>query len=64
MEHRWHTFFALGRSELYPEQIAALVCREYGWTWEEYLGQPAWFITTILAMLTLEAEEMNRRNKR
>jgi hypothetical protein len=42
-------------------QSAALVCREYGWTWQEYQSQPTWFVKTILSMLREEAEEANRR---
>jgi hypothetical protein len=53
----------MGRGDLYPEQVAALVCREFSWTWEEYQSQPKWFIDIILAMLREEAEEAKRRNK-
>jgi hypothetical protein len=53
----------LGRAELTPEMVAALVCREYGWRYEDYEAQPSWFITTIIEMLQQEAEESNRKNK-
>jgi hypothetical protein len=41
-----------------------LVCREFGWTWEEYQDQPTWFINEIMLMLREEAEESDRRNKK
>lgn len=43
---------------------AALICREYGWDWETYQSQPAWFISVILSMLREEGEETNRRNRK
>jgi hypothetical protein len=44
--------------------IAAIVCREMGWTWQEYQEQPVPFIATITAMLNAEAKEVERRNKK
>jgi len=44
--------------------VAALVCREMKWTWEQYRTQPVWFISTILAMLRQEAEELERKSKK
>lgn len=41
--------------------VAALVCREYGWTYEDYEAQPSWFIEAILFMLQQEAEASNRK---
>jgi hypothetical protein len=43
--------------------MAALICREYGWTWDQYREQPTWFIKTIVSMLREEADESKRRNK-
>jgi len=43
---------------------AALICREFGWTWQEFENQPAQFIDNILAMLQEESREMERKNKR
>jgi hypothetical protein len=44
--------------------IAAIVCREMKWDWEQFQSQPNWFIDIILAMLREEAEEISRRNKK
>jgi hypothetical protein len=51
----------LGQAELKEEQIAALICREFSWTWQEYENQPSWFIEIILEMLKAEAEEMKKK---
>jgi len=42
---------------------AAIICRELGWTWQEYCEQPHWFITMLLSMLQNEAEETKRKSK-
>jgi hypothetical protein len=60
---KWRQYFSFGRAELYPDMVAAPVCRAFGWDWHTYQNQPAWFITVILAMLEQEAEESKRRNK-
>jgi len=44
--------------------IAVLICREYKWTYEEYMNQPADFIKNIIEMLTAEAEDSKNRNKK
>ena len=54
----------MGRAELSPQMVAALLCREMKWTYEEYANQPTWFISTLFSMLRQEAEELNRRNKK
>ncbi len=41
----------------------ALICREFGWTFEEYQKQPSWFIDVILEMLKAGGEEMKKRMK-
>ncbi len=42
---------------------AALICRKFGWTWQEYESQPDWFVDEIVMMFSAEAEENERRNK-
>jgi len=41
--------------------IAALICREMKWTYQEYQNQPSWFIDIIRALLKAESEEIKRR---
>ena len=43
--------------------VAALICREYGWTYQEYMEQPQTFLLTIISLLDEEARELKRRNK-
>lgn len=43
--------------------VAALVCREMKWTWQEFENQPAWFVDVILEMLKAEGDAMAKRIK-
>lgn len=43
--------------------VKAILCREMHWTYQEYMEQPAQFITILLTMLQAEAAERDRRNK-
>ena len=40
-------------------QIVA-ICQEYGWTYEEYMSQPAWFLTLIREKLVRDQKEQER----
>jgi hypothetical protein len=42
---------------------AALICKEMGWTYQEYCDSPQWFVTIVLSMFQNEAEEVNRKAK-
>ncbi len=47
-----------------PEQlIMAMVCEKMGWTLEQYLCQPVWFIKTLLLKMNLDAEHSEELNK-
>lgn len=46
-----------------PEAIATIVCRETGWTYDEYEQQPAWLIDYLVSMMNEEARSSNRKNK-
>ncbi len=47
-----------------PEQlIMAMVCEKMGWTLEQYLCQPVWFIKTLLLKMNLDAEYSEELNK-
>jgi len=41
----------------------AIVCREMGWTKQEFDEQPANFVDTIVEMLRAEGKEAERRIK-
>lgn len=51
----------MGHADVTPEMLAAIVCREMKWTFEEYETQPASFVDTIVLMLQAEASETKRR---
>lgn len=53
----------MGRGSLTDEMIAAIVCREMGWTKSEFDEQPATFVDTIVEMLRAEGKAMERRAK-
>jgi hypothetical protein len=39
--------------------IAAAICREMGWTWQEYLEQPLPFLWALTSMLKAKAKYEN-----
>jgi len=41
--------------------VAALLCREMKWTYQEYQAQPAPFIDTILDMLQAESAAQKKK---
>lgn len=41
--------------------ITALLCRQMGWTWQEYQEQPADFIDTVTEMFKAETEAQNKK---
>lgn len=43
--------------------MAAIICREFGWTYQEYQNQPSWFIDIIVEMLKIEVEQMEKKVK-
>jgi hypothetical protein len=42
---------------------AAYVCREMGWTLDEYLDSPDYFLETVKTMLIAESEAKARRER-
>jgi len=40
--------------------LGVLICEKYGWTWEEYENQPAFFIERIVAKMMAESEIAKR----
>ncbi len=43
--------------------IAALICREMSWTWDEYQQQPSWFVKIISEMIRAESEHTEKNLK-
>jgi hypothetical protein len=38
-------------------QLIAVLCKEMGWTYEEYLSQPTWFVAMLFEMMRAEARQ-------
>jgi hypothetical protein len=48
----WRRYFSNGVVE-WEIQLIAILCKEMGWTYEEYLSQPSWFVVMLLELLEL-----------
>lgn len=44
--------------------LAVLVCEKFGWTYEEYLRQPDWFIGLISDKMDAESMFANREKQK
>lgn len=44
--------------------LAAVICREMKWTWQEYQDQPAFFVDALLSMLQAESKQLDKETKR
>jgi len=40
---------------------AAIVCEQFGWTWEEYINQPVTFLQVIKEQRRAAVDVANRR---
>ena len=54
LRQAWRRYFSSGVVE-FPIQLIAVLCKEMGWTYEEYLSQPTWFILVLLELFRAEA---------
>jgi len=54
---------AIGEGSLPEEILIAEICEKFGWTFQEYLEQPAWFVELIVEKIKAEGEEIKRREK-
>jgi hypothetical protein len=62
IEDCWARYFAYGTIER-PEQLIAILCREMGWTYEQYLDQPTWFVQSLMYLLSEEAKAAKQRQE-
>lgn len=44
--------------------LAAALCREMKWNYEEYCQQPVWFIKMLSVYISAESEHIERKNKK
>jgi len=54
---------AIGEGSLPEEILIAEICEKFGWTYQQYLEQPAWFVELIVEKIKMEGEEMKRRER-
>ena len=43
--------------------LGAILCREFGWTWQEYENQPVWFLDTVVIMLQEESQKQKKEKQ-
>jgi len=47
-----------------PEEILIIeICERYGWTYDQYLDQPQWFIDTIIQKSNMDSEAQAKADK-
>ncbi len=51
----WCRWFEGKRLEFTEEMQALLICEKMGWTWDEYLCQPSFFIKMIAEKMAGES---------
>lgn len=40
------------------------ICKEFGWTYQEYLAQPIWFIKLIREKMIIDNKELEMQQKK
>jgi hypothetical protein len=53
----------LGGGRLPEEAVMVQICREMGWTYQEFQNQPSWFIDLLIELRNLEEKEHEKRMK-
>ena len=43
-----------------PEYLNFVLCREFGWTYEQLMSQPADFVESMLMILNVERKHRNK----
>jgi hypothetical protein len=52
----------MGRMDESMQMVA--ICQDFGWTYEEYIAQPAYFIQLIKQKMIIDAKERELEAKR
>ena len=52
-----------GGGKLSSDELAVVVCEKMGWTFEEYLDQPDWFMQFLILKWEAEAEYARIKEK-
>jgi hypothetical protein len=40
------------------------ICERFGWTYQEYMDQPLWFIDLLLAKMDIDRQMMEKKLKK
>lgn len=51
----------MGKMDSSMQMVA--ICQEFGWTYQQYVSQPAWFLTLIREKMIRDNKEQERRLK-
>ncbi len=52
-----------GKGKLDDLNISVLMCQEFGWTYDQYRSQPAWWLHLAQQMISLKNEAINKQSK-
>lgn len=63
MINEYRQFLKNGGGRLSPDLVLAMVCERTGWTYEQTLSQPVWFIKTLLLKWNLDGEHAEQLSK-
>lgn len=44
--------------------VTVSICQEMGWTYEEYMSQPKWFLNSLMDKMEVDAQEAKKASKR
>jgi len=53
-----------GKGFLDSMMAAAVICADYGWTYEQYLAQPTWFIELIKGKMKIDSQREEKAAKK
>lgn len=53
-----------GKGGLDNSSISVLMCQKFGWTYNQYREQPAWWLDLAQRMINIENEVTNKQNKK
>ncbi len=46
---------------MHPDLIMAIICDRMGFTYQQYMSQPAWFIKLLLLKFSQDASYQNKQ---
>jgi hypothetical protein len=60
------SFNQYSRGKVDEVMFIAVICQEYGWTYQEYMSQPIWFIELLRQKMIIDSKnhEMSMKKLR